>query len=69
MIETFSGEQSIGWAQRRRLSGKTRGNHWRRTEKRRPVTVFLGGRRRGFDIKRRERLDGRIIHGRERDGN
>lgn len=68
-IETFSGDQSIGWAQRRRLSGKTRGNHRRRTEKRRPVGVFVGGRRRGFDIKGREGLEGRIIRGRERDGN
>jgi hypothetical protein len=51
------------------LPGKTRGNDKRRTEKRRSVTVFLGGGRRGFEVKRREGLDGRIIRGRERDGN
>jgi hypothetical protein len=50
------------------LLEETRGNH-RRTEKGWPITIFLGGRKRRVGIKRRERLDGRVIRGRKGDGN
>jgi hypothetical protein len=50
------------------LSIKTGASDRWRTEKRRPIAVFLDGGRR-LRIKRRERLDRRIICGRKRDGN
>jgi hypothetical protein len=68
-VKTFSGRQSIGWAQRRRLPKKTGGYHRRRAEKRRPIIVILNGGRRRLSIKRRERLDRRIIRGRKGYGN
>jgi len=48
---------------------KTGGNDRRRAEKRRPIAVFLNGGRRRLRIKRRERLNRRIIRGRKGDGN
>jgi hypothetical protein len=46
------------------LPRKARRNHRRRTEERWSVTIFVDGRRRRIDIKRRVRLDGRVIRGR-----
>jgi len=48
---------------------KPGGRHRRGTEKGWPVTIILDGERRWLKIKRRGRLDRRVIRGREGDGN
>jgi hypothetical protein len=48
---------------------KPGGHHRRGTEKGWPVTIFLDGERRWLKIKRRGRLDRRVIRRREGDRN